>query len=60
MTATTFVIIYEKDPGNNRAVVDFWRWVYANGDKDATTLDYVPLPKSVKDRVLADFKRLGF
>jgi phosphate transport system substrate-binding protein len=60
MTATTFVIIYEKDPGNNRAVVDFWRWVYANGDKDATTLDYVPLPKSVKDRILADFKRLGF
>ena len=60
MTAATFVIIYEKDPGNNRAVVDFWRWVYAKGDKEAAALDYVPLPKSVKDRVLADFKRLGF
>lgn len=60
MTAATFVIIYEKDPGNNRAVVDFWRWAYAKGDKDAAALDYVPLPKSVKDRVLADFKRLGY
>jgi phosphate transport system substrate-binding protein len=60
MTAATFVIIYEKDPGNNRAVTDFWRWVYAKGDKEAAALDYVPLPKSVKDRVLADFKRLGF
>lgn len=59
ITSASFVIIYEKDPGNNKAVIDFWRWVFAKGDKEAIDLDYVPLPKNVKDRVLADFKRLG-
>lgn len=59
ITSATFIIIYEKDPGNNKVVAEFWRWVFAKGDKDATELDYVPLPKVVKDRVLEDFKRLG-
>jgi phosphate transport system substrate-binding protein len=59
ITSATFILIYEKDPGNNKAVIDFWRWVFAKGDKEAIDLDYVPLPKIVKDRVLADFKKLG-
>lgn len=58
ITSATFIIIYPKDE-KSKQVADFWRWVFAKGDKEAIDLDYVPLPKSVKDRVLSDFKTLG-
>jgi phosphate transport system substrate-binding protein len=58
ITSATFIIIYPKDE-KSKQVADFWRWVFAKGDKEAIDLDYVPLPKNVKDKIIADFKRLG-
>lgn len=58
ITSATYIIIYPKDE-KSKAVVEFWRWVFAKGDKDAIDLDYVPLPKNAKDRILNDFKQMG-
>ena len=33
------------------STLKFFDWAYANGDKTATELEYVPLPASVKDLV---------
>ena len=38
-------------PGSAANVLKFFDWAYANGDKMADDLDYVPLPASVKDLV---------
>jgi phosphate transport system substrate-binding protein len=51
-----------KEPKNiNEAkeAVKFFEWVFANGDKLALDLEYIPLPKDVKDqirRVWAQYK----
>jgi len=41
----------QKDPAKAAAFVKFVEWAYNNGDKDATALDYVPLPEKVKKKV---------
>jgi phosphate transport system substrate-binding protein len=38
-------------PANASNSLKFFDWAYANGDKMAEELDYVPLPASVKDLV---------
>lgn len=58
ITSATFIIVYPKAE-KSKQVAEFWRWVFSKGDKEAIELDYVPLPKNVKDRVLDDFKKLG-
>jgi phosphate transport system substrate-binding protein len=49
MTAATFILIY-KVPQDQEATAEalkFFAWAYSKGDKMATELDYVPMPKSV-------------
>jgi phosphate transport system substrate-binding protein len=49
ITNPTFILIHKK-PKDVAAVKDalkFFDWAYANGDKAAEELDYVPLPDSV-------------
>lgn len=60
IVSATFIIVYEKDHGNVKAVANFVKWIYEKGDKEALDLDYVPLPKNVKDKVLEDFVKMGF
>ncbi len=46
ITATNFILM-QKQPRNAasaKAAQDFFKWVYANGDAQARSLDYVPLP----------------
>lgn len=61
ITGATFVIIHKNPsrPGEVRAAMKFFEWAYTNGDSQANDLDYVPLPDSVKNKVRADWKRLG-
>jgi phosphate transport system substrate-binding protein len=40
-----------KDPGRSANVMKFFEWAYANGDKIASSLEYIPLPEPVKDSV---------
>ncbi len=49
ITGATFIIMYTKNdnPKDAEEAVKFFRWAFANGDKMAEELDYVPLPDDV-------------
>jgi phosphate transport system substrate-binding protein len=50
ITGATFILVY-KDQANGaqgQQVLKFFDWAYKNGDAMAASLDYVPLPASVK------------
>ncbi len=49
MTAATFILMPKQpsDPAAAAAALQFFAWAYANGDKMADELDYVPMPKNV-------------
>src|SRR3546814_20085856 len=46
ITATNFILMYKqpKNAATAKNAKEFFQWVYANGDDQAKTLDYVPLP----------------
>ena len=50
MTAATFILMYKKpqDPAASAAALKFFDWAYANGDKMAEELDYVPMPPEMR------------
>jgi len=58
ITAATFIIVY-KGSEKSLPVVKFFDWTFANGDKLAADLDYVPLPEKVKAQIRADWARLA-
>lgn len=49
ITGATFILMHkaQEKPENAKEVLKFFDWSYANGDKMATDLDYVPLPDSL-------------
>lgn len=53
LTNPTYILMYKTQdkPANAAAALKFFDWVYANGDKMADDLDYVPLPDAVKTLV---------
>jgi phosphate transport system substrate-binding protein len=53
LTGATFILMYKQQdkPVNASNSLKFFDWAYANGDKTADELDYVPLPATVKDLV---------
>lgn len=53
ITATNFMLVHKDSKPGTRAAIDFFRWVYANGDAAATSLGYVPLPNSLVQQVQA-------
>jgi phosphate transport system substrate-binding protein len=56
----TYLLIPEKiaDAGKKKAIVDFLRWGLTEGQKQAPTLDYAPLPKQIADRELKDLAKI--
>ena len=50
ITNPTYVLMHkvQDKPASAGAALKFFDWAYANGDKAADDLDYVPLPESVK------------
>ena len=58
ITAATFVIVY-KGSEKSLPVVKFYDWAFANGDKLALDLDYVPLPDKIKAQIRADWAKLA-
>jgi phosphate transport system substrate-binding protein len=53
LTATTFVLMYKK-PKNapqSASALKFFRWAMAKGQKQAASLDYVPLPAPLVKRI---------
>ncbi|MGA2193571.1 MAG: phosphate ABC transporter substrate-binding protein PstS [Nitrospirota bacterium] len=55
----TFMLLPKewKDKQKLTAFKDFIKWAYKNGDSDAKSLDYVPLPEKLKDRILSDLAK---
>ena len=49
MTAATFILIPKQpqDPAAATEALKFFAWAYANGEKMAEELDYVPMPKKI-------------
>jgi phosphate transport system substrate-binding protein len=54
----TYLLVSETqpDPAKGKKLIDFIKWAIHDGEKDATPLDYAPLPKNV---VTMLDKRLG-
>ncbi|MGE5115484.1 MAG: phosphate ABC transporter substrate-binding protein PstS [Betaproteobacteria bacterium] len=50
ISGATFILLHKSSdkPGQTAAALKFFDWSYANGDKMASELDYVPLPDSLK------------
>lgn len=55
ITATNFILMHKqpKDAEKSTAARAFFEWVYANGDAQAATLHYVPLPDALVQQVNA-------
>ena len=55
ITATNFILMYKqpKNAESAKEAREFFRWVYANGDEQARTLDYVPLPDELVQQIEA-------
>ena len=51
ISTPSFVLVYKNPDAGNKAqtaeVLKFFDWAFKNGKKDATDLDYVPLPDSL-------------
>lgn len=58
----TWLLIYEKqtDPVKGKALVDVIEWALKNGDAAAESLDYVPLPDSLQEKVLRALDNVQF
>jgi phosphate transport system substrate-binding protein len=53
IAATVFIIMYKKPRVAARAntAIDFFKWALENGQKQASDLDYVPLPESLVTQI---------
>jgi phosphate transport system substrate-binding protein len=51
ITGATFILMHkvQDKPAAATGTLKFFDWAYAQGDKAAADLDYVPLPTKVKD-----------
>jgi phosphate transport system substrate-binding protein len=50
LTGATFIIMHkaQEKPVQGAQTLKFFEWAFANGDKSAAELEYVPLPDAVK------------
>jgi phosphate transport system substrate-binding protein len=53
MTAATFILMYKQpdNAGDSKNALEFFKWAYASGDQMALSLDYIPMPATVKQSV---------
>jgi phosphate transport system substrate-binding protein len=55
ISSFTWILVYRQqtDPAKGKKLVDFLRWALTEGEKQATALDYAPLPQSMATQLLA-------
>ena len=55
ITATNFILMHKqaKDPARAKSARDFFKWAYENGQEQARSLDYVPLPPELVQQIEA-------
>lgn len=59
IAGATFILLAKEKTDADKNVVKFFDWAFKNGDNKAKELIYVPLPKSLKDKVRAYWKANG-
>ena len=60
IAGATFILMHmvQDKPENAKQVLKFFDWAYANGDKMAESLDYVPLPDPVVHLIQTSWKSI--
>lgn len=56
IAGATFILLAKEKKDSNMKTVKFFDWAFKNGDAKAKELIYVPLPKSLKDKIRAYWK----
>jgi phosphate transport system substrate-binding protein len=59
IAGATFILLAKDKPQANAKVAKFYDWAFQNGDAKAKELIYVPLPKSLKDKIRGYWKANG-
>jgi len=59
IAGATFILFAKEKTDVNRKIVKFFDWAFKNGDNKAKELVYVPLPKSLKEKIRAYWKANG-
>lgn len=59
IAGATFILLAKEKTDANKKVVSFFEWAFNNGDVKAKELIYVPLPKSLKDKIRQYWKVNG-
>lgn len=59
IAGATFILLAKEKKDSNMKTVKFFDWAFKNGDAKAKELIYVPLPKSLKDKIRAYWKANG-
>ncbi len=62
IAGATWLLVYEqqKDAAKGRKLVEFLNWSMTKGEDMAASLDYAPLPSSLKERALARIKTIKY
>lgn len=57
ITSPTYIIMHRKpqNAAQQKTAFDFFRWAFANGDKIAIDLDYVPLSEEEKKNIISSW-----
>jgi phosphate transport system substrate-binding protein len=60
ITGATFILMHARQdkPQQAQAALRFFSWAYANGDRMAEELDYVPLPAAVESMIRQQWTRI--
>jgi len=60
ITGATFILIYRtaEKPQQTAEVLKFFNWAYANGDKMALEMDYVPMPDPVVNQIVSSWSNV--
>jgi len=56
IAGATFILLAKEKTDTNKNVVKFFDWAFKNGDNKAKELVYVPLPKSLKEKIKTYWK----
>jgi phosphate transport system substrate-binding protein len=59
IAGATFILLAKEKKDSNLKVVKFFDWAFKNGDTKAKELVYVPLPKSLKEKIVDYWKTNG-
>jgi len=59
IAGATFILLAKEKKDSNMKVVKFYNWAFEHGAMKAKELIYVPLPKSLQDKVRSYWKENG-